>query len=232
MKPCDSLILSQGETPAACRLKARFLAAGAIWEVATNADEILHAMRETFLPISQEECPADLSLSLFVDYHLPDRPRSPQPYFRALDHLYFANYGPCDSMLMDQRERRVIGSFCTATARDLSYWKRVILPVLVGIASASVGVTPLHCACLVKDGRGLLLSGESGAGKSTLALSLALAGFGFLSDDCTYLSRTGAEWYCWVLPTPTSASRCGLSFSRAGESENRYLFEWGVGVRG
>jgi hypothetical protein len=78
----------------------------------------------------------------------------------------------------------------------------VILPVLLGIASASIGVTPLHCACLVKNGHGLLIGGESEAGKSTLALSLSLNGFAYLSDDWTYFSRSGNQVCAWGLPTP------------------------------
>jgi hypothetical protein len=162
----------------------------------------LDAMQAFFQPACDEHSLADLTIRFYVDPRLPNRPLWPRPHFRALDHLYYASYGPGDSLLVDQLDRRVIGSFTGATARDLAYWKRVILPVLAGIASASVGVTPLHCACLVKNGRGLLLSGESGAGKSTLALSLALNGFSFLSDDCTYLSRSASELRCWGLPTP------------------------------
>jgi energy-coupling factor transporter ATP-binding protein EcfA2 len=105
-------------------------------------------------------------------------------------------------MLVDQLSRRVIGSFSPAVAHDLSYWKQTVLPVLLGIVSASIGVTPVHCACVVKSGSGLLLGGESGAGKSTLALSLSRNGFSYLSDDCTYLSRTGAGMRAWGLPTP------------------------------
>jgi hypothetical protein len=96
----------------------------------------------------------------------------------------------------------VIGSFSPAVASDLSYWKQTLLPILLGIASASIGVTPVHCACVVKSGSGLLLAGESGAGKSTSALSLSLSGFSYLSDDCTYLSRSSAGMQAWGLPTP------------------------------
>jgi len=202
MKTYDSATTLRQENRTHLPLQERFLSAGSIWKVSTNSQEILDAMQESFLPAYDKHPFADLTVSFYVDFELPDRPLWPQPHFRALEHLYYASYGPCDSLLIDQLNRRVIGSFTSATAHDLAYWKRVILPVLVGIASASVGVAPLHCACLVKNGDGLLLSGESGAGKSTLALSLALNGFSFLSDDCTYLSRSASELRCWGLPTP------------------------------
>jgi hypothetical protein len=158
-------------------------------------------MRETFDQVGSGQ-QADLDLRFHVDFTVNNAPCWAQPHFRALDHLYYATYGPCDSMLVDQMGRRVIGSFSPAVARDLSYWKQTILPILLGIASASIRVTPVHCACVVKGGLGLLLGGESGAGKSTLALSLSRNGFSYLSDDCTYLSRTGTGMRAWGLPTP------------------------------
>jgi hypothetical protein len=188
-------------TPDNLPLGAQFSVAGSIWDVKSNSEDILLAMRETFLQIKGTEEP-DLRLQLHVDFDIHDAPRWPQPHFRALDHLYYATYGPYDSMLVDQSARRVIGSFSPAVASDLRYWKQTLLPILLGIASASIGVTPVHCACVVKDGAGLFIGGESGAGKSTLALALSRNGFSYLSDDCTYLSRIGMEIRAWGLPTP------------------------------
>jgi hypothetical protein len=189
--------LSQESLP----LGARFFAAGSVWDVRSNSHEILQAMRETFDQVGSRQ-QADLHLRFHVDFTVNNAPCWSKPHFRALDHLYYATYGPCDSMLMDQLSRRVIGSFSPAVAHDLGYWKQTVLPVLLGIVSASIGVTPVHCACVVKGGSGLLLGGESGAGKSTLALSLSQNGFSYLSDDCTYLSRTGTGMRAWGLPTP------------------------------
>ena len=185
-----------------CPLEARFAVAGSIWAILTNAEHILTAMRETFHLATDQISKADLSATFYVDFELSDGPRWPQPYFRALDHLYYASYGPGGSLLMDQGRRRIVGLFSPAMARDLAFWKRTILPVLTGIASACVGITPLHCACVAKNGFGLLLSGQSGAGKSTLSLALSLNGFAYLSDDCTYISRSGLGLRAWGLPTP------------------------------
>ena len=197
LDPIDKIgKLSQDALP----FGARFFVAGSVWDVRSNSHEILQAMREMFDQASSGQH-ADLHLRFHVDFAVNNAPCWAKPHFRALDHLYYATYGPCDSMLVDQLSRRVIGSFSPAVARDLRYWKQTILPVLLGIVSASIGVTPVHCACVVKGGSGLLLGGESGAGKSTMALSLSRNGFSYLSDDCTYLSRTCAEMRAWGLPT-------------------------------
>ena len=193
-------------------LGARFLVAGSIWDLKSNSQEILRAMRETFDQVSSEQGHPDLYLRFHVDLAVEDAPLWPTPHFRALDHLYYATYGPCDSMLVDQMSRRVIGSFSPAVTHDLRYWKQTVLPVLLGIVSASIGVTPVHCGCVVMGGSGLLLGGESGAGKSTMALSLSRNGFSYLSDDCTYLSRTGAGMRAWGLPTPAKLLPDAVSY--------------------
>jgi hypothetical protein len=183
-------------------LKARLFVANTVWSLSTNAQEILTAMRGTFPVASDDNSSADLSLQLFVDWARSGSPLWAAPYFRSLDHLYFGTYGPADALLVDLLNRRVIGVFSPALACNHAYWKRSILPSLLGIVSASIAITPLHCACLVKDGSGMLIAGQSGAGKSTLSFALSLSGFDYLSDDCTYISRSGSDLRAWGLPTP------------------------------
>jgi hypothetical protein len=182
-------------------LKARFTVAGASWEVSTNCQAILGIMQDEF-QLEDDGFSSDLKLCFYVNSELPDHSRQIPPHFRALEHLYYGTFGPGDSMLVDQRNRRVVASLSLQTACDVSYWKRVILPCLMGIASACVGLTPVHCACVVKDDMGLLIHGESGSGKSTLALSLSLNGFSYLADDCTYVSDSKAGLRCWGSSAP------------------------------
>jgi hypothetical protein len=51
----------------------------------------------------------------------------------------------------------------------------------------------LHAAALGQNGRAVLLVGSSGAGKSTAAWGLALAGFGYLSDELAPLDPETLE---------------------------------------
>jgi hypothetical protein len=173
-----------------------------MWLIAANAPEILAAARETFQPADGAAGEIALKVSCFVDSELRGEKPWPRPHFRGLDHFVYAAYGAGGAMLIDLRQRRVISTFSPAMARDSSYWKCVLLPILLGVTSASLGITPLHCACLVRGGHGLILGGAAGAGKSTLAVTLALNNFAFLSDDWTYFSRSGSRAQAWGLPTP------------------------------
>ncbi|MCU1298496.1 MAG: Hpr(Ser) kinase/phosphatase [Acidobacteriaceae bacterium] len=182
-------------------LEAHFKVAGTTWLIGTNSPAILRAAEQIFEFVDGKGLAPDLSLRLTVNFDLADKRPWPKPHFRGMNHLIYASYSSGNTMLIDLLHRSVIGSISPDMAQDAQYWKYVLLPVLVGSCSAAIGITPLHCACLVKNRVGLLLGGESGAGKSTLALSLALKGFAFLSDDWTYFKRSTSGVTAWGLPT-------------------------------
>lgn len=181
-------------------LHGHFSAAGSRWSVRSNSLDVLQAVAETF-PRLNHRGRVVLTVDIYVDQNPSPQPLWSVPQFRGRDHLFFADYGPNDCMLADLQARHVIGRFAPATAQHTSYWKRVVLPILLGVAGAVAGVTPLHCACLQYKGEGLLITGESGAGKSTLSFELARRGLDFVSDDWTYFSRAGTEVLAWGLPT-------------------------------
>ncbi len=67
------------------------------------------------------------------------------------------------------------------------------------------------------EGRGWLLAGDAGSGKSTTVLSLALEGWGWASDDATYLRRDHSQVVAegWrEAPRLSSRSAAALRLSR------------------
>jgi hypothetical protein len=183
-------------------LRRYYLACGCICAVTTNSGEILEAMEQSFTPVAASSSAVDVELRVWVDDLVHDLPPWPPPYFRGLQHLVFAAFGAEGAVLVDLRRRHVVGRVSRALAADHGYWRRVITPALFGIISPTIGLAGLHCACVERGGRGLLLAGESGSGKSTLSLALAQSGFSYLTDDWTYLSRQGARLRVWALPAP------------------------------
>ncbi|MBS0314498.1 MAG: hypothetical protein JSS05_09965 [Proteobacteria bacterium] len=59
------------------------------------------------------------------------------------------------------------------------------------------GMPMLHAACVVVDGRAVLLSGPSSAGKSTLAAGFLRRGDAVLSDDVIRVERDGAGFVAY-----------------------------------
>jgi hypothetical protein len=182
-------------------LEAYCKVAGSIWLIRTNSPAILRSAEQTLETIDGSGITPDLSLHFAVDFDLPDKRPWPKPHFRGLNHLVYASYSSNNAMLIDLLHRSVIGSISPDMAQDAHYWRHVLLPVLLGSCSAAIGITPLHCACLVRNQSGLLLGGVSGAGKSTLSLSLARKGFAFLSDDWTYFKQCDSAVMAWGIPT-------------------------------
>jgi len=66
------------------------------------------------------------------------------------------------------------------TAHPLS--KHFLHTALLAALDFSI-YTPLHAACVVRNGFGIVLCGDSGAGKSTLAYACARRGWTLISDD-------------------------------------------------
>ena len=181
-------------------LHGHFSAAGSRWSIRSNSAALLQCAAATF-PRLTPRGRARLHADIYVDNSSRHEPLWHVPQFRGREHLVFADYGPGDRILADLGSRHVIGCLSAATAADISFGKRVIFPILLGIVGAVVGVTALHCACLRYKGEGLLFAGESGAGKSTLSFELSRRGLDFISDDWTYFSPAGGEVLAWGLPT-------------------------------
>jgi len=165
-----------------------FAIAGTRCLVATNSHQILSAAAN-WKPAST--CPGGVTfeMEVIVDPSMdadPDRPT----HFRGLRHLVFAFLPPRSFVTYDLRRKRVHALLSSAAADDHAFWDTLLLPITIGVLGTTIGVAPLHCACLERDGVGVLIAGVSGAGKSTLSAALAQRGFTFISDDWTYLSMS------------------------------------------
>jgi hypothetical protein len=127
----------------------------------------------------------DCELRVIVDANL-SREVNAQPQFRGAQQFVFAVFHSRESVLFDLFERRITAVVSRETARDHEFWNTILLPIALGVLGPSMGVAPLHCACLAHNEQGMLVAGISGAGKSTLAVALAQEGFALVSDDWSY----------------------------------------------
>jgi len=109
-------------------------------------------------------------------------------HFRGRGHLVTASFGDDNLFVFDLARLAVFGTVSEQVAADAMFWDRILLPIAIGVFGASIGVVPIHAACLMRKDIGMLIAGASGAGKSTLSLALAQDGFDYVSDDWTYLT--------------------------------------------
>jgi len=164
-----------------------FQIAGVKCFLSTNSHEILQAATRR-RPMTMTSGHASFTMEVIVDPALDSTPEH-SAHFRGLRHLVFALLPPRSIVTYDLQRRRVHAALSTIAGCDLAFWNTLLLPITIGVLGTTVGVAPMHCACLDRDGDGLLIAGVSGAGKSTLSAALAQRGFALVSDDWTYIAR-------------------------------------------
>jgi hypothetical protein len=154
--------------------------------VETNYRHLESSLRDWIPPALGPDDTGELSMHILVSAGAepPDH-----PHFRGLHHLVVASFGHANIFVFDLLRRHVAARVSERVARDPQFWNQLVLPITVGLLGPTVGIVPVHCASLSRDGQGLLITGASGAGKSTLTAALVISGFDYLSDDWTYLGK-------------------------------------------
>lgn len=177
-----------------------FVIAGTCCVLATNSFEVLQSAA-AWQQETQRHGAALFEMEVLVDSALDNRVDQ-AAFFRGHGHLVFALLPPRGFVTYDLLRRRVHAALSAAAARDRFFWNNLLLPITMGVLGTTVGVVPLHCACLDHNGSGLLVAGVSGAGKSTLSAAMAERGFSFVSDDWTYISKDNSHLIAHGLYSP------------------------------
>jgi hypothetical protein len=168
-----------------------------LWLVESNDEHFARTLtQKNAIP------PKKSAHELWLRVQVIDSASSLEPtHFRGMGHLVFCRYG-ANLFVFDLHRKRVDALISRAAAQNRELWTTIWLPLILGVMASSIGVLPLHSACVVSNGRGILIAGESMAGKSTLCVALAKNGFQLLSDDWTYVRTKGDVSECCGLQVP------------------------------
>ena len=161
--------------------------AGTVCEIETNYRRLGSSLRYWTHAIPETNDDSRFSMQVLVTPGTKEPAES--SHFRGLHHVVVASFGHANVFVFDLLRRHIAAAVSESVALDPLFWNGRLLPIAVGVLGPTVGVVPVHCACLSLDGEGLLVAGVSGAGKSTLAAALAQSGFDYVSDDWTYIGR-------------------------------------------
>ncbi|ABF39875.1 Hpr(Ser) kinase/phosphatase [Candidatus Koribacter versatilis Ellin345] len=181
--------------PTTTEFRTLLRCAGVFCSLSSNSETVIEAFRPWLITDCTEP---ELTINIRV---LTFSPGLAPTQFRGMEHLVVARFGE-NTFLLDLLEKSVEGWVSEEVASDSNFWNQRIIPLILGVMGCAVGVLPLHSACLVSEGHGILLAGHSMAGKSTLAVALAKQGFDFLSDDWVYVRRAGASLEVHGLDAP------------------------------
>jgi len=160
--------------------------AGAACDLRTNSSELAQLLNILSIPLSAV-CQSRFQIRAVVDESSSEE--AGEPHFRGLHHIVIASFGHSNVFVFDILRRTLSATISAVLARDHRFWKERLIPIALGVLGASMGLVPVHCACLESGGDGLLIAGASGAGKSTLSVALSESGFNYVSDDWTYVSK-------------------------------------------
>ncbi len=157
----------------------------------TNSGDIVAAAQEGWGEFHKafERTPIELRAVVKGDTGGPRPAAADEPAYRAQGHLLAvvmdrANFAFCD---LD----RCFGFawFEPRVARDPLFTSFYFLDVMAYVCLSQRYLTPIHAACVARNGCGILLVGGPQSGKSSLALCCARAGLTYVSDDATWLVR-------------------------------------------
>jgi hypothetical protein len=168
-------------------LRAVFYPRGFAVEIQTNSEDVLTAARESWGMCRQEffEPPVEIRVGVAGN----TMKCSDVPVFRSQRHLLSMvsdneTFGLCDMS-------KGFGYCWTTpgTVENRPFFRYYYLEAITLCLLGQLYWTPIHAACVSRQGKGLLLCAHSGTGKSSLSLACARAGWTFISDDAAVLIR-------------------------------------------
>lgn len=113
----------------------------------------------------------------------------PTPNFRILLPLMISMADADNYSIIDLERGTTTVVISEAAMRHPLYATYFFLEHAASCHITNRYATPVHAGCVEWAESGILLCGDSGAGKSTLSYACARAGFGYISDDASFLLR-------------------------------------------
>jgi hypothetical protein len=178
-----------------------FRLAGAALRFETDDQRVMHlatTMFERYGPPADD--PGD-PLVLRVMVHAPAAAAPPfsTPVYRTHGHLLTIVVGPDGNGVADLLAGYAFAIVSPALVDVAWRLQQVIGTLSLAMLGPAGGHVPLHCACVARGGRSVLVRGHSGAGKSTFAYACIRRGYQVVSDDVVHIAG-GAEPRAWGIP--------------------------------
>jgi hypothetical protein len=161
-------------------------------EIRANDERVIASAMESWGHSEQRFTTAPLQVRVAVTDG-PGIEVPSNPSFRAQEHLLAVVSDACNYAVCDLNAAFAFCWFTPGALRDRAWVRHFFLEAIVYCTLTHLYVTAVHAACIAKNGRGVLLSGQSGSGKSVLSLACARAGWTFVTDDVAYLLRESSN---------------------------------------
>jgi hypothetical protein len=167
-------------------LRRSFYPMGFPVEVATNCEEILDAVAESWSGFTQlfDTPPIHLQIGVLTG---KSSECPPTPMCRVQQNIV-SNIADADNFSVCDLDRGFSSIWLTrAVLAHRDYLRYFFLDAAIFCQLATRHTTAIHAGCIARNGIGVMLCGDSGAGKSTLSYACAKAGWTFVTDDASFL---------------------------------------------
>lgn len=189
---CHREVLPPAE-PAGHSLITRKRVLGGVFHFQSSSRDLIDLVEAAYGGLPSQTFPG-VAAEFRIDLQLLPRGAKPwsieppAPRIRHETHRIRAAIDASNHVLIDPAERRARVVATEDMLRHAYHLRCELIEFAVFIlATRGLGLSPLHAACVVHNGRGLLLFGGSGAGKSTLALHALLRGLDLLAEDAVFV---------------------------------------------
>src|SRR5258708_21225465 len=161
----------------------------------------------------------DAPVKLHIEVSSATSQIPPTVILHAHRHLFALAADSGNVFVFDARSRTGTGWVTSGAIENAAWFRYHFLEAMAYQAIALLCFTPIHGACVAREGRGVLLCGDSEAGKSSLAYACARRGWTYVTDDASWLIRRRAAESVFVGNAPQPRSRPGP----AGDFSVTYL---------
>lgn len=167
-------------------LQEMFYPLGFPMRVRTNSHEVLRQCSRKWgiFPPRSSDKPIEVDIHVLESDSLECPPAAKCHFMGNLLVMVADTHHVCTAEFPWGKTRMVV---TTAALRYPHYFSQTFLEAAPATQLSTRFLTPIHSACVVLDGRGVLLCGDSGAGKTSLSYACARAGWHFVADDTTFL---------------------------------------------
>jgi hypothetical protein len=178
-----------------------FRLAGAALRFETDDQRVMNLAATMFERYGPPADDSGSPLVLRVMVHAPAAAATPfsTPVYRTHGHLLTIVLGPDDNGVADLLAGYAFAIVSPALVDVAWRLQQVIGTLSLAMLGPAGGHIPMHCACVTRAGRSVLVRGHSGAGKSTFAYACLRRGYQVVSDDVVHIVR-GVEPRAWGIP--------------------------------
>jgi len=175
-------------TRTALQYKAEFFPYGFPARFRSNSRLVIDAAELSWGSYKRHFACAPLDVRLMVSESSSPALTEP-PLARSQGHLLTIVGDAENYVCLDLRSGFSFGWVTPNTAASTGYFRQCFANVMVYPLIEVRHLLTIHAACVMFQGKGILLAGESGAGKSSLAYACARRGWTYVSDDSSAFVR-------------------------------------------